>query len=196
MTAATQPFTLRSVLYGADVGSSELRQALQDTGALGAVAETLPGLPIGLRNAVIGEMASVVSGVLELELGFLLLTGWQKYEALTDAAQRTVSNPGAEEIVDLATHRIVSTHRPLIDLVVDGAKISEVELQIEVTFALHAVCGVISGGRLIALRSGRADVTAELRCEGIHVTSATRQVELPIAVELGSGVMLVESTQR
>jgi hypothetical protein len=196
MTTTAQPFTLHSVLYGADVGSSELSHALQDTGALGAVAETLPGLSIGLRNAVIGEVASVVSRVLELELGFLLLTGWQKHEALTDAAQRTISNPGAEEIVDLATHRIVSTHRPRIDLVVDGAKVSEVELQIEVTFVLHAVCGVISAGRLIALRSGRADVTAELQCEGVHVTSSTRQVELPIVLELGSGVMLAVPLQR
>jgi len=197
MTATTQaPFTLRSVLYGPDVGSSELHQALQDTGALGAVAETLPGLSIDLRNAVIGEVATVVSRVLELELGYLLVTGWQKYEALTDAARRTISNPGAEEIVDLAAHRIVSTHRPKIDLIVDGAKISQVELQIEVTFDLHAVRGVISAGRLIALRSGRADVTAELRCEGVRVTSATRQLELPIVVELGSGVMLAEPTQR
>ena len=125
--------------------------------------------------------------------------------AAIEPATRCLGNPGKrprsdrhERLQNLGVSRIglgddLVQRREVRELV---GLISHVELQIEITFDLHAVRGVISAGRLTALSSGRADVTAELRCEGVRVTSATRQQELPIVIKLGSGVMLAEPPQR
>jgi len=90
-------------------------------------------------------------------------------------------------------HQITSTHRPSVDVVVDGVKVMEIHLEVEITMELEAVCAIVSTGRLIALRSGRANVKAELRCEGVPVTSMITEIDLHLQLGLGSGFVLLEA---
>ncbi|MGH2659605.1 MAG: hypothetical protein ACRDHS_08055 [Actinomycetota bacterium] len=194
MTTTPTGFTLRRMLFGDEHDDEVLRGALADSGVLDAAVTTQEGVSAGLLTAARDEVARVTAGLLDLDLVDVLVGGWRKYGALAEAARRSLNSPGAEEVVDLAVHRITSTHRPRIDLMVDGVKVAEVDFAIDLTIDLHAVRAVLVGGRLIALRSGRADLHAELTCEGVSVASATRQVELPVIVPLGSGVTLTEPT--
>jgi len=191
-TTTTRPLTLGELLFGEDDAAVGLQEALRDTGALGAVAAVLSKLSNGLREASCNEVANVAAGVLELDVIEVLVAGWGKYEVLTDAARRTLEAPGTEEIVDLGVHRITSTHRPRIDVFVDGVKREGVGLEIDLSIELHAVRAVVASGRLMALRSGRADLDAELNCQGVRVASANRQIDLSLTVGLGTGIALIQ----
>jgi len=73
----------------------------------------------------------------------------------------------------------------------DGKQIAQIGVEIEIAIELHAVTAVVASGRLSALRSGRADVAAELAIEGVQLARATRPVELPMEIGLGAGIPLL-----
>lgn len=190
--ATTSPSSVRALLFPGADSATEVQRQLEERSALEPAVTKLGGVPSGLVGAAAGEVGSVLAGLLEMDLVDLLAAGWRKYEALTAAARQTIENPGEEQVVELATHRITSAHRPRIDLEVDGVSVGSVEVQIDVTFDLHAVQAVVFAGRLTALRSGLVDVTAALACEGVPITSATRRFDLAIEAGLGAGVPLIE----
>jgi hypothetical protein len=68
------------------------------SGQLGAA---LRELPEPTRDAAVRELSTIGAGLLDLEVGSLLVIGWRNYSALTDAARRTAEAPGSEEIVDI-----------------------------------------------------------------------------------------------
>jgi hypothetical protein len=181
--------TLRRILFGGD-GEDELLHAVDEQGAAGAVDRRLDPLPPGLRAATREEVVTAVAGVLDQRLVDVLAAGWKRWDELAAAARRTLETPGETEIVELVDHEITSTHHPSVDVTIDGRPVARIEVEVEVAIELHAVTAVVSGGRLSALRSGRADVTAEMAIEGVQVARATRQLALPIEVALGDGIQL------
>lgn len=192
MTAGTNDtLTLQRVLFGQ--GGSSMAGALHEDGVAVAMDARLEPVPPALRGIAREEIAKVVAAVLGTDVADVLKVGWRTWEQLTDAARRSLEEPGGSEIVELADHRITSIHRPHIDVEVDGSVVSAIGMEIEITIDLHGVTAVVSRGRLSALRSGRADVTADVAIEGVQVVVATTQIELPIEVPLGEGIALVDS---
>ncbi len=49
----------------------------------------------------------------------------------------------------------------------------------------------ISGGRLVALHSGRCDVTAALAVQGTELTTGSARFDLPGVVAIGQGIRLL-----
>jgi hypothetical protein len=192
--STTAVLTTGSILFGEEDAGDAVRSALRDWGALKTVSDGLDRIPIGLRKAAFDRLGGVVSESLEFDVMSVLKLGWQRYSSLTDAARRSLETPGSEEVVELATHRITSTHEPHVEIIFDDMPIGTVALRIDLRFDLHAVQAVITGGRMVALRSGRADLEVDLSCEGVPVRSATRSMDLNLVMELGTGIDLVEPT--
>lgn len=123
--SVTEPLTARTFLLGdtADNTADVLAQSLNEQGVPQSPIRGLGTLSASAWQAIRQEIATVVDGLLNLDFGDMVISGWCKYTDLTKAAQRTLASPGSEEVVALATHRIVSTHHPSVDLVVDEAKV-------------------------------------------------------------------------
>ena len=96
---------------------------------------------------------------------------WQKHREVIAAARRTVAAPGSIELVDLATHQITATQRPAVNLLVDNRQTATVELGLSVVFTISALIAGIRGGRLVAVHSGRCNVTATLAVRDTKVIS-------------------------
>jgi len=188
-------FTLGGMLFGEGHAATALNEALNRDPPFGAAAPALHALGKGLRGAALRGMADQVARVLDRDVIDLMGAGWRRYEALTSAARRTLATPGAEEIVELADHRITSSHRPRIDVILDEVKLAEIHVEIDVTIDLHAVMAVVFAGRLTALHSGRASVEVALGIEGEPIARATREIELNLELPLGSGIRLVDDSE-
>jgi hypothetical protein len=184
--------SLRSVLFSADDAPAVLRRSLREQGTLGKVTHALAGLPEDSRDAASGGLGEVVAELLDVDLIDVLKLGWQKTVLLRDAAVRTLENPGSQEIVDLATHRITSTHEPRVDVLIDEVPVFTIHLRIELRIVLRAIRGVVEAGRLVALTSGTADITAELFCEGESIRSVSSELDLHLELRLGDGLRLEE----
>jgi hypothetical protein len=181
-TTTTLP-TVRAMLFPGADSVTQVERQLEERSALEPAVRRLDGVPSGLVEVAAGKVGAVLAG---------LAGGLRKHEALLTAAQQTAESPGEEQIVELATHRITSTHRPRIDVEVDDAPVGSIDVEIDVTFVLHAVRAVVAEGRLVALRSGLVDLEASLSCWGLPIASERRQVDLTLEVGLGSGIPLIE----
>ncbi|MCB5177986.1 hypothetical protein [Streptomyces antimicrobicus] len=190
---AAAPLTVRSFLLGRDDSGTApaLRQALHDQHA---GAGLLPG-PRALTSAgdraVEAELASVIGALLELDLVSLLAAGWVRHTALREAAHRTRQYPGSEEVVALATHSITSTHRPAVDVLVDGVPATTVEVGLTVVLRITGLVAVVRDAQLVAVRAGECEAEAKLAVREIPVASRQGRLDLPAELPLRSPVDLL-----
>ena len=79
MTAA-QPFTASTFLFGEEQDSGQaLAQALDEQGVLGATDIGLRLVTQAAREAAEDQVAVVADGLLNLDLGDLVIAGWRKH---------------------------------------------------------------------------------------------------------------------
>ncbi|MGH3815909.1 MAG: hypothetical protein ACRDUV_26260 [Pseudonocardiaceae bacterium] len=184
----TGPLSVRVFLLGGDTGADTaevLARSLKESGVARSAIKGLRSLSVSALQAVHHEVATVADGLLNLDLGEVLLSGWRKYTDLTKAAERTLASPGSEEIVVLATHRVVSKHHPSVDLIVDGAKVHTFVFELKVEFDLNGVVAVVRRGDLVALRCGECVVTVTLTLEGTPFKRSRKdRVDLALVVRL------------
>lgn len=196
----TGPLSARMFLLGADTGADTaavLARSLSECGVARSAIQGLRSLSVSALQAVHREVATVADGLLELDLGDVLLSGWRKYTDLTKAAERTLASPGSEEVVVLATHRVVSTHHPSVDLIVDGAKVHTFVFELKVEFDLKGVVAVVRRGDLVALQCGECVVTATLTLEGTSLKRSRKgRIDLVLAVRLDPPIPLARQAHQ
>jgi hypothetical protein len=172
-------------------GSGAVIPGLLSPGATGDLGRALENVPATLREAAVRETINAAKGLLDVDLTGFLVSGWQKHREVIAAARRTVAAPGSIELVDLATHQITATQRPAVKLLVDNHRVATVELGLSVVFDISALVAGIRGGRLVAVHSGRCDVTATLAIQDTEVISRQVHLELPGIIPLGRGIRLL-----
>jgi hypothetical protein len=143
------------LLFGNGEVHGALRDAMRAEAAVEKIGNALKLVPPTLRDGAFDEFNNVVASALELDLANVLELGWRKYEALAEAARRSLDVPGEEQIVSLAEHRITSIHRPNVEIVVDNVEVSEIDLKIELTIELEAAASCPPADSSLYVRAER-----------------------------------------
>lgn len=189
---ANAPKTVLELLFPPDEdGSVAVVPGLLPPGVDEDLDRALRKVPATLRQAVVRETTGAARDLLNADLIGFLVSGWQKHREVIAAARRSVAAPGSIELVDLATHQITATQRPAVNLLVDNRQTATVELGLSVVFTVSALVAGIRGGRLVAVHSGRCDVTANLAVQDTQVISRQVAFELPGIIPLGRGIALL-----
>ncbi|MDO8145931.1 hypothetical protein [Isoptericola sp. 178] len=188
MTTTTAAPTMTARVFLLDDGSGRdtaqvLGEAVRRHGIGGAALQGVRRATTATREAVGSELAAVADGLLDLDLGDVLLRSWRSVADLTAAGRRTALAPG-EEIVALATHRITATHHPRVDLSVDGVPLHRFTFEISLVAVLTGVAAVVAGGSLVAVRGGSADVTGTLSLDGVRLVERSRTLDVEALVRL------------
>jgi hypothetical protein len=183
--AAAQPLTTSVFLFGEDQDTGQaLAQALHEHGVLGSLDAALQHVSQAGRQAADSRVATVAHGLLDLDLGDLVVEGWRKQGELAAAAERTAANPGSSEVVELASHRISSVHRPFVELLINDVHVATVNFVLDIEFVIQALVVTVSNGHVVSLHAGACDAAATLAAEGIQVASRRAHLELPLVVRL------------
>ncbi len=187
MTAAipTRPLTTSAFLFGGaqDPGQA-LGHALKEQGVLGPLGPALQALSQTGRDAAGSQIATIAQELLDLDLGDLAVAGWRKHAALTAAADRTKASPGSSEVVDLATHRITSVHRPYVELLVNDVHVATVRFELRVEFLVRALAATVRDGHVAALGVGACDVTATLAAEGVQLVKQQARLDMSLLIPM------------
>jgi hypothetical protein len=178
--------TFRSFALGNDDGPRLLTEPIAGSD----VVRSLGAVAAATRRAVAAQLASSVADLLDFDLAGVLVAGWSRYDALVDAARRTAADPSTEEVVELATHRITSVHRPTVDLLFDGLRVGTLHLEATFDCALEGVVGRVARGRLVALHYGRATATAAVSADGTPIIRKEGVLDLDLRTSLGAGILL------
>ncbi len=188
-----EPPTVRAFLLGPDPEHSAevLAESLHEHETTAGLLPPVRGLTSAVDRAVEAELAGAVDGFLELDLFALLAHGWAKHSELRAAAHRTRGSRGSEEIVPLATHTVTSAHHPSVDVLVDGAPVTTVAVDLTVVFRIRALVAVVQDARLTALHSGECGVEAKLAVRGVDVATRQGRLNLPLGRRLRSPIELL-----
>jgi hypothetical protein len=181
-TADASPLTASVFLFPErqDTGQA-LAEALDGQGVLRTKNLTALTTQV-VRQAAEHQVGVVADGLLNLDLGDLVIAGWRKQAELADAAERTAANPGTSQVVKLATHRISSVHRPYVELLLDDVHLTNVNFELDIEFVVTALAVTVRDGHVVSLHAGDCDVTATLAAEGIRLASHQDHLELPLVV--------------
>jgi hypothetical protein len=182
---ATRPLTTSVFLFGEDQDTAQaLTQALHEHDVLGSLDTALQLVSQTGRQAADSQIATVAHALLDLDLGGLMAAGWRKQGELAAATERTAANPGSSEVVELASHRISSVHRPSVELLINGAHVATVNFELDIVFVVKALVVTVRNGHIVSLHSGACDVAATLAAEGLQLASRQAHLNLPLIIRL------------
>jgi hypothetical protein len=191
--------TVRTFLLGSGPEDDEtrIRQLLSDHDVVAGAGGDLARLTEQGREAAEEQLASVAAGLLDLDLGDLLIYGWRTRERVLEAARQTQQAPGRREVVQLGTQRVTSEHHPTVELLIDGVKVHTFRFRLSVTFDIEVAALVIQNGLLTALKAGDSMVSGILTLEmpggDADLIKQRRKLSLHLIVRLGAGIPLVPS---
>jgi hypothetical protein len=199
MTPATTQtgLTVRTFLLGsgAEDDTTKIQQLLSEHDVVSRCGGDLTRLTRQGREAAEEQLASVTAGLLDLDLGDLLIYGWRTRERLVKAARQTRQIPGRREVVQLGTHRITSTHNPTIELLIDGVEVHTFRFQLTVIFDIEVAALIIRDGLLAALKAGDSVVTCTLTLElpggDVELLNRQRKIDLHLVISIGHGIPLL-----
>ncbi len=191
MTTATtaRPLTACTILFDSSPAEACIESLFRAHPSFGAV--TGRRLSAGVHKALQHELSAAGANLLDLDVVDILVCAWKKHFDLVAAARRTTMVPGSSEVVELATHRVTSVHRPYIDLVMEDVRVGRVQLELQLIFVVRGLLAVVRDGALVAVRGGDCNVKASLAIEGLPVASREKTFDLPGRVNLGDGVPLL-----
>ena len=188
-TSPTRPRTTAGLLFGEDEeGASALAQALDQHDVLAKLDPALRQVTQAGREAAEREVATVAHGLLDLDLGNVLVAGWRKHAAFTAALERTRAVPGSSELVELASHRVTSAYRPFIEVLVNDVRVARIHFELALEFLVEALVATVRDGHIVSLRSGACELTATLSAEGARLLSRRAHLDLPLLVRLPVGI--------
>jgi len=201
-TATTQTgLTARTFLLGSGTEDdlSVLRNALSEHGVLNQCGGDLARLVPEARQAADDSLASVTAGLLDLDLGDVLIYCWRTHDRLVNAAKQTIRAPGRQEVVQLGSHQVTWTKHPTIDLLVDGVRVHTFHFQLTIAFEVDVASAIVQEGKLAALKAGDSSVAGMLTLKmpggDIQLLQQKRKVNLHLIVHLGSGIPLLRTEQ-
>jgi hypothetical protein len=201
MTTATTEtdLTARTLLLGSGVEDDlrVLRKALSENGVVRNCGGDLARLVPQAREAADDTLASVTAGLLNIDLGDVLIYGWRTHDRLVKAARDTVQEPGRQDVVQLGSHQVTWTKNPTVDLLVDGFRVHTFNFQLTIVFQVDVATAVVQEGKLTALKAGDGSVVGTLTLEmpggDIQLVRQEQEINLHLIVHLGDGIPLISA---
>jgi hypothetical protein len=184
--------TALDLLFGPDADAAEtLAGEILSPGGDQNFGRALAHLSETTRKAAAQEAATTMTALLKVDLIGVLVRGWREHRDFVSAARRTLAAPGSTELVSMSAHEVTLDQRPSVSVLVDGQQVATLQLGLSIVFDVNALLLVISGGRLVAVRSGRCEITVTLAVQGTDLLVRHAHLELPGVVPIRRGIRLL-----
>ncbi|MET8878305.1 hypothetical protein [Nocardia sp. NPDC004604] len=186
--------TARAVLFGhaaREMVETELAEHLHDSGVEELALRRAPVATAVLRSAALREVARVVDGLLQVDIGGVAVAGWRRYDRLHTAAMRTRS--GGVEQVELFEHEVTQSYSPRLEVTADGIRVGEFELELTIAMLLQPLAATVRDGMLAALGPGDCTVTVSIATPELGpVMESKHTFPVAIMVDLRRPIPLVQ----
>ncbi len=129
---------------------------LLDRHAVAEILRSAAAIPAAVLPGVTKALEGALEGFFDIKLGPVLQASWQTLGAIDGAIKATKADAQAKVYVPLLDHKITSTHKPHVDLVMGGKTLAGLGFEIALTLELKGVQLEVAKGRLHGLTAGAA----------------------------------------
>ena len=144
------------------------------------LTRALPGHGFLNVSGPFKTIAARIPDLLRLDLGAILVGGWKKVAEFQRYADPARYPPDETIFVKLGQHTVTSSHKPSLDIVVDGVKVDTVPFELKLTVTLDTALLTIRAGEVLAVSPGTCKAAGEFKCEGYSlVRREPRSIKLP-----------------
>ena len=162
-----------------DVLADQIKDALSKKHMAVTTGGTATLAAFGLR-AMSGALARNLKSLLQIDVTDVFLTAWNKSATLRQYLEKSARTPGKEIFLQLAEHKITSTHRPHVALMKDGAEIGRVEFEASIELVLQGAVLRLLDGAIQDVQTGRVKGKGTVKCLGaIIVQKEIEQTAIP-----------------
>lgn len=152
-------------------------------------AAALKGSLAGVWGAARPQILERVDALLDVSLAEILTRAWNTGRELHRYRDRENCPPGKTFEVDLARHKVVSTHKPRVEVWIGDQKRGEVGFTVQVEISAKGLRLQIRDGRIMRIETGECQAKGSLHCESfLLVERETSPLRLPGTLDLGEGI--------
>ena len=168
--------TLAELLYPDEsAGRLELEAKLRKHPRIQSM-KILPG--------VVALIAKDILAYLDMPIGSLAVSAYQKHERMETAKRETAQPPGSRQVVQLMEHKITNKLKPRIEMEVKGASQTLLALELATELSVESATVIVESGRLVGIAPGSATARVTLSAGGIELaTVETQPVDLALPRE-------------
>lgn len=161
-----------------------------------------------LKNKVLGHLApehwpNMAAGIadkakelFDVDLGWLLVTGWSKYQELREYADPKKYPPDESKLVPLGKHTLNVAYSPYLEVLYNGQPFGKLAFDVTLSFELEGFVLTIQNGRIKRVHTGNCKAKGKIEYKDYKLAEkALTQVSLPGTIELGEGISLRHGDQ-
>jgi len=140
-------------------------------------------------NGLGGALIDGLRETLDLPCATLMGAAWAAYETLLPYADPAQHPPDEIALVPLGSHTVTSTHRPKVEVFLDGKKIRTVTFELDLSLEVDACVLKVRGGRIHEAQGARARGAMRFACMGAVLAEAqSREIPLPAKLVFEGGI--------
>lgn len=189
--------TLATLLYpDAPTGQTGLEEELRRH----------PGLASVLKwPAVLALIAKDILAFLDMPIGNIAVSAYQKHRRIEEAKRETAESLGARQVVQLMGHKIESNLEPKVEIETGGVTRTILRLEVATELTVESVTAIVESGQLVDVAPGSATAKLTLSADGVELGRAeTQPIDLMVPEEarvvidvtaMGEAVVHQESAQ-
>jgi hypothetical protein len=181
------PVTALSILHPV---SDEVDSLLHEADPMAGPRKDDPAVDNPVWPGILRLVAEAAVTLLDADVGSVLVAGWKKHDELVEAG-RTTRETGESLPVELDGHTVTLRQHPRVEVKWGPDTLATVHFEVIVEVRVHAVDGIVRGGSLVALSSGRCDAGVTLETGGVTLGPRwSGELDLHMVVDLGGGIPL------
>ncbi len=134
-------------------------------------------------------VARALHGALDLPLDKLLAGAWNTMRALEQYADPAAYPTDQPVLHTLAEHTIRTSHRPEIEILVDGISAGHLTFDVVLEAKIESAVLVIQAGRIVEVRAGTCRFTGQVKYhDAVLAKKSSAEYRFPGAIRFPGGV--------
>jgi hypothetical protein len=149
------------------------------------------------RDLVEALLGPALDQLLDIRVIDIVLGAWKKMSAIQAFATDEHLRSKKTHKFTLTEHKVRSNHSPKIELFVYDKKVTELPVDITLTFVIAKTYLMIKHGRIVEVRIGGCQVSGTIGCLGqTFYEKTSTEMDFPPKLKLGDGIVIPPPLKR
>jgi len=140
---------------------------------------------------VISGIADKAKELFDVDIAWVIVSGWGKYRELMEYAIADRHNPRDTHLVPLGKHTLSVDYNPFLEVLCNGQPLGKIVFDVKLSFDMEGFVLTIRDSKIMKVRTGSCHGKGKLEFKGhCLVEKPLTRITLPGTLDLGEGIAL------